>query len=85
MEFNFKSAVGCIWHHSKILCKGFVRMMYGAATAGLFAMAAYGLIMIPSEGGYIAVCEFIGSIATICVAMTCMYSLGCRKKKGAKR
>ena len=80
MKFNFKSAAGCIWHHSKILCKGFVRMIHGTAVAGLFGMAAYGLIMIPTEGGYIAVC-----VATICIAVTSMYSLGCKKKKGAKR
>ena len=85
MRFDFKSATECIWYHSKILCKGFARMVYGAATAGLFAMAAYGFIMIPTEGGYIAVCDFIGSTATTCVAIACMYSLGCRKKKGAKR
>ena len=81
MKFSFKSATGCIWHHGKILWKGFVRMMYGTVTAGLFAMAAYGLMMIPSEGGYIAVCEFIASVATICVAMSSMYSLGGKRRK----
>lgn len=81
MKFNFKSATGCIWHHSKILFNGFVRMVSGTATAGLFALAGYGLVMIPSEGGYIAVCDFIVAIATICIAVTCMYSLGCTKKR----
>ena len=81
MEFKFKRVTGCIWHHTKILCKGFVRMIHGAAVAGLFAIAAYGLFMIPSEGGYIAVCEFIASVATICVAMTSMYSLGGKRRK----
>ena len=85
MKFNLKNAARSIAYHGKILCKGFVRMMYGTATAGLFAMAGYGLYMIPSEGGYIAVCEFIGSVATITVAVSCMYSLGCRRKKGAKK
>lgn len=85
MKFDFKSATRCIWHHSKILCRGFVRMMHGTAIAGLFALATYGLIMIPTEGGYMAVCDFIGSVATTCVAVTCMYSLGCGKKRGAKR
>ena len=81
MKFNFKKATECVWHHGKILCKGFVRMMFGAATAGLFALAAYGLMMIPSEGGYMAVCEFIASVATICVAMTSMYALGGKRRK----
>ena len=85
MKFDFKSATGCIWHHGKILCKGFVRMIHGTATAGLFGLAAYGLFMIPSEGGYIAVCDFIFSATTMCVAVATMYSLGCKKKKGAKK
>lgn len=81
MNKNFKNAIGCIIRHGKILWRGFVRMLYGAATAGLIALAVYGFIMIPMEGGYIAVCEFLGSTATVCVAMTSMYSLGCGKKK----
>lgn len=70
-----------IMRHIKILFRGFTRMLYGALTAGAFAMAAYGFSMIPGEGGYIAVCDFIGAIATMCVAFTCMYHQGGGKRK----
>jgi len=84
---NYKSAIGVVTHHAKILFKGFTRMLYGAMTAGAFAMAIYGFIMIPSEGGYIAVCDFVMAIATMCVAFTCMYHQGGgkRRKGGCKK
>lgn len=75
------SASKKIGYHGKILFRGFTRMLYGALTAGAFAMAAYGFSMIPSEGGYIAVCDFIGAIATMGVAFTCMYHQGGGKRK----
>ena len=82
---DFKSAARAVWHHSKILFTGFYRMLFGTVIAGLIALAVYGFIMIPSGDGYVAVCEFIGSIATVCIALTGMYAMGCSKKKGAKK
>lgn len=82
---DFKSMAGAIGHHGKILAKGFARMVYGAATAGLIAMAVYGIVMIPTEGGWAAVCDFIVSTATMVVALSCMYAQGAGKKKGAKK
>ena len=82
---DFKSATKVMARHGLILWKGFTRMLYGAATAGLFGLAAYGFVMIPSEGGYTAVFDFVGAIATCCVAMVSMYHQGCAKKKGAKK
>ena len=58
-------------------------MLYGAATAGLFALAIYGFAMIPSEDGYVAVCDFVGAIVTMFLAVTCVYHQGGgRKRKG---
>ena len=82
---KIKRVVKLIRFHGKILLKGFLRMMYGAGTAGLFAMAIYGLVMIPTESGWTAICDFVASAATISVAMTCMYAQGAGVKKGAKR
>lgn len=82
---EFKKLVKITCTHLKILCKGFIRMMYGAGTAGLFAMAIYGLVMIPTESGWTAICDFVASAATIAVAVTCMYAQGGGVKKGAKR
>lgn len=82
---DIKSATKAMALHGLILWKGFLRVLYGAATAGLFGLAGYGFAMIPAEGGYTAVCEFIVAIATGFVAMVCMYHQGCAKKKGAKK
>ena len=76
-----RGTIKAIGHHGKILLKGLKRTIYGAATAGLFGLAGYGFAMIPSEGGYIAVCEFLAAIATMCVGMTCVYHQGCPKKR----
>ena len=78
---EIKSAVNAIAVHGKILWKGFIRMLFGAATAGLVGLAVYGFIMIPSEGGWTAVCEFIGSTATVVVALNCVYVIGGAKKR----
>ncbi len=81
---DIKSVFKAIKHHGKILFKGFTRMMYGALTAGLLAMAIYGFIMIPSEGGYIAVCDFVLATATMCVGINSIYHQGggYKRKKG---
>ena len=82
---GFKSAARAIGIHGKVLWKGFIRMMFGALTAGLFALAIYGFVMVSTEGGWNAVCEFIAATATTVVALNCMYAQGTGKKKGAKR
>lgn len=81
MKRNFKEVMRTICFHGKILMRGFVNMLNGTAIAGLVAMAVYGFAMIPSEGGYTAVCEFIAAIATLTVALACMYAFGCRRKR----
>ena len=70
---------------SKILLRGFIRMMYGTMTASLFAMAIWGLVMITTETGWTAVMEFGASVCTAVVATTGMYAMGGGVKKGAKR
>lgn len=81
MEIDFKSVIKSAVRHCKILFRGFTRMLYGTMTAITFAMAIYGFVMISHEGGWIAVCDFIGAIATTCVAVTCMYAQGGGKRK----
>lgn len=76
-----KSVIKAIGYHGKILWKGFIRMLFGAATAGLIGLAVYGFIMIPSEGGWTAVCEFIAATATVVVALNCVYAQGGAKKR----
>ena len=81
---DFKSIIKEACYHGQILCKGFARTLYGASVAGLMGLAVYGFVMVPTEGGYIAVCDFIGAIATMIIALAGMYVMG-GNKKGAKK
>lgn len=82
---GIKSAVEFASCHGKILLRGLIRMVYGALTACLFALAIYGFTMITSEAGWTAVCEFIAATATAVVALSCMYAMGAGRKRGATR
>ena len=79
-------AIGSIGYHCKIFLRGFVKVAYGAAVAGLLGLAVYGFAEIPFEDGYVAVCDFIAAIATLSVALTCTYAFGKKEKcRYAKR
>lgn len=71
--------------HLRVMWRGFCRTVYGAAVAGLVAMAIYGFVSVTTETGWTAVCDFIASFATLVVALLNMYLVGGRKKGGAKR
>ena len=81
MNVSFKKVIRWIVWHCKVLLRGFIKTLYGAATAGLIAFAVYGLATIPTEGGYAAVCDFVTALASLIVAVLCMYTFGCRKQK----
>ena len=78
---SFKEVMEVTGFHSLVLLRGFIKTLYGAATAGLIAFAVYGLAAIPTEGGYAAVCDFVTALASLIVAVLCMYTFGCRKQK----
>lgn len=66
--------------HGKTLLRGFAKSLYGTAVAGLIGLAVYGFASIPAEGGYTAVCDFIGAAASLAVALTAMYAFGGKKQ-----
>lgn len=78
---SFKEVMRLMGFHCLVLLRGLVKVLYGAAVAGLIGMAVYGFSVIPYEDGYVAVCDFIAAIATLAVALTCTYAFGGRKKK----
>ena len=84
-EVQIKKAWAKVKFHAKIAWRGFYRTLYGAAVAGLLAMAVYGFVSVTTETGWTAVCDFIASCATLVVALLNMYLMGGRKKGGAKR
>ena len=79
-KYAFQQGVGQIVRHGKVLARGFAKVSYGAATAGLMALAVYGFTTIPAEGGYAAVVDFLTAMLSMGVALRCMYAQGCRKK-----
>lgn len=81
MRLSFKEVMQLIGYHCMVMLMGFAKVLYGATVAGLIVLAIYGFRAIPSEDGYIAVLDFIAAIATLVVALCCMYSFGGRKKK----
>ena len=85
MKNDFKKTVRLIGFHASVLLKGFARMIYGATMGAMIAAAVYGFIMIPYEGGYIAVCEFLASTCVMCIALGGIYLMGGSTKKGATK
>lgn len=84
MSRNWKKVLNAMGQHCKIFARGFVRTCYGALTAGLVGLAVYGFVAIGSESGWVAVCDFVATVATVTVAVGCIYHQGCRKR-GAVR
>ena len=83
---QIKMAFAKVKFHARIAWRGLCRTVYGAAVAGLLAMAVYRFVSVAGETGWIAVCYFIAACATMIVALANMYLMGCRKKrKSGKR
>lgn len=78
---RFCKATTPIKQYMKILLRGFLKTVYGTLTTAFFAGAVYVFTLIPSEGGYTAVCAFM--VATMMLVMACraMYAFGCRRGK----
>ncbi len=78
---SFSRTTTPIKQYMKVLFRGFLKTMYGTLTTAFFAGAVYVFTMIPSEGGYAAVCAFM--VATLMLIMACraMYAFGCRRGK----
>ena len=85
MKIDFKKASEWIQTHGPILGKGMLRLLYGAFTAGLFAVGICGLIRVASLGGWAAVFSCLGSVGCIIAALMATYIMGGTCKKGAKK
>ena len=85
MKNSFKRMSRMIGYHFQILAKGFIKMLWGTMTAVAITCAVYGFMMIPTEGGYAAVSDFLVSTITMIVAFGCMYIMGGNCKKEAKK
>ncbi len=80
---DYKKVARVIAYHSKILLRGFSKMLYGAAMAAVMALTVDGFMEVSSEGGYVAVCDFIFAVALAIISLCGLYWFGC--KKGGRR
>lgn len=78
---RFSKPTTPIKQYMKTLMRGFLKTMYGTLTTAFFAGAVYVFTLIPSEGGYTAVCAFMVAILMLVLACRAMYAFGCRRGK----
>ena len=78
---RFSKPTTPIKQYMKTLMRGFLKTMYGTLTTAFFAEAVYIFTLIPSEGGYTAVCAFMVAILMLVLACRAMYAFGCRRGK----
>lgn len=79
---QIKRALAVVRFHAKIAWRGFSRTLYGSAVAFLLVMAISGFVFLTNKAGWEAVFDFIYSCVTLAVALSSMYAMGGRKKKG---
>lgn len=60
----------------KTVIKGLVRMVCGLAIASAYGAAVYGFFMTHRESGYLAVLDFMASMAALTVAVAGSYAMG---------
>lgn len=69
-------------NYFRILWKGFRRMVFAVAAAGLLVLAVKGFLMIPNETGFAAVWYFALDCAVLTMGLYGMYLMGgtCKKE-----
>lgn len=65
-----------IIYQAKLILRGLVRMVWGAATAVVLRLAVCGFLAIPNEGGYAAVGDFIAACALLVLVVVSVYVQG---------
>ena len=69
-----------IMFHTRVIIRGFVRVIVGAGIAGLMGMAFYGLFSIHAENGWTAVQDFVAACTMLTVAIAGTYMIGTNRK-----
>lgn len=80
---KIQKTIAIVRFHAKIVIRGLLRTIYGAAVAGLVGLAVFGFVCITRETGWVAVFDFITSCATLFVGVLNIYMMG-RPRKAAK-
>lgn len=61
---------------SRIVLRGLVRMVCGVAIAAAYAVSVLGFVMTHTESGYLAVLDFVASMAALAAAVAGSYAMG---------
>lgn len=83
-KIKFQNAMITARFHASILLNGIARTLYGSLIAVLFGVSFYGFVNLANENGYLAVVDFIASIATFAIAVMNVYCIGIMKRGGKK-
>ena len=81
---RIKMTLARVKFHARILCRGFLRTVYGALIAGLIAMAIYGFVSASKEAGWDAIFDYIVSAVLLIEAIGNMHFMGRRNNGRTK-
>ena len=79
---KFRNVAIHVCYHALVFLKGLVKVLYGALMTGLIALAVYGFVAVPTEGGYVAVLDFVGAVGCLFLAIGGTYLIGGKRNKG---
>lgn len=77
---RIKRALANAKFHLRIMWRGFCKIVYGAAVAGLIAMAIYEFISVSKVTGWISVFKFLVACALLVEGLGQIYFTGSNKK-----
>ena len=80
---QIKMALANVKFHLRIMWRGFCKIVYGVAVAGLIAMAIYGFISVSKGTGWTAVLKFFIACVLMIEGLGQMYLTGRNKKSGS--
>jgi hypothetical protein len=83
-KINYEKLLQEVQAHALTMLRGLVRTIYGTLVAGLAWIAISGFVRVDCQSGYCAVLNFVGSCATLAVAMSNVYVIG-RKRRGGRK
>ena len=81
---QIKRALANAEFHLRVMWRGFCRTVYGAAVAGLIAMAIYGFVSITAKTGWAAVWRFVVACVLLAEGIGNMYFVGRKKNRSRK-
>ena len=83
-KINYRKLCQQAQDHALTMLRGSVRTIYGTLVSGLAWIAISGFVRVDCQSGYCAVLNFVGSCATLAVALSNVYVIGLKKRGGKK-